>query len=78
MIPVSNMFHVMFKAPKEKVEKALIQLNKETGIGISGNLREYTDTTCYCEISIGDLFAMIPDKVLEQAFALLDDKMKEI
>ncbi|MNN56968.1 hypothetical protein D3C81_1719290 [compost metagenome] len=78
MIPVSNMFHVMFKAPKEKVEKALIQLNKETDVGIAGHLREYTDTTCYCEISIGDHYAMIPDEVMERAFTLLDDKMKEI
>ncbi|MNZ72188.1 L-threonine aldolase [compost metagenome] len=75
-VPVSNMFHVMFSAPKEKVEKALIQVYKENGIGITGNLREYTDTTCYCEISIGDQYGMIPDEVLDTAFTLLDGKMK--
>ncbi|MMZ59664.1 L-allo-threonine aldolase [compost metagenome] len=78
MIPVSNMFHVMFKASREKVEQVLIQLCKETGIGITGNLREYTDTTCYCEISIGDQFALIPDEMMDTALTLLDDRMREI
>lgn len=76
--PVSNMFHVMFDAPKEKVEHALVEFYKETDVGITGNLREYTDTTCYCEISIGDQYAMIPDEVIEEAFTLLGRKMKEI
>ncbi|WP_394139859.1 hypothetical protein [Cytobacillus oceanisediminis] len=54
--PVSNMFHVHFHYPKEKVEDVLIQIHKETGIGITGYLREIDESNCYFEVSLGDLY----------------------
>ncbi|HLO12932.1 MAG TPA: aminotransferase class I/II-fold pyridoxal phosphate-dependent enzyme, partial [Pseudoneobacillus sp.] len=45
--PVSNMFHVHFHVPKGKVEEILVKLYEETGIGLTGNLREVNEETCY-------------------------------
>ncbi|MNZ47338.1 L-allo-threonine aldolase [compost metagenome] len=78
VIPVSNMFHVMFNAPKNKIEQVLSELYQETNVGIAGNLREYADSVCYCEISIGDQYATIPDEVVGEVFEILDRKMKGI
>jgi threonine aldolase len=75
--PVSNMFHVHFHGSKEDIESILVEIYKETGIGLTGNVREVNQTTCYSEISIGDLFSKIPKLEVEKVFKLLNDKMKE-
>lgn len=75
--PVSNMFHVHFSLPKEKVEPILLSVCEETGIGVATSLREVNEMSCYYEISIGDRYAAIPKEQLQQMFHLLDHKMKE-
>lgn len=74
--PVSNMFHVHFAAPKEKVEAVLAEAYQESGVGLSGYVRETGENTCYYEVSIGDNYTKIPKEELKKAFQLLDEKMK--
>jgi threonine aldolase len=76
--PVSNMFHVHFAKAKEKVEIALAEVYKETGIGLSGYVRETGENSCYYEISMGDNYEKLPKEDLKKTFELLDKKMKEI
>ncbi|MBT2686632.1 aminotransferase class I/II-fold pyridoxal phosphate-dependent enzyme [Bacillus sp. ISL-47] len=78
MIPVSNMFHVHFHHPKEKVEDALIQIHERTGVGISGYLREIDEHTCYFEVSLGDLYENVPKEMLNTLFQQLDEVMKQL
>ncbi|MCL6573336.1 MAG: aminotransferase class I/II-fold pyridoxal phosphate-dependent enzyme [Bacillus sp. (in: Bacteria)] len=78
MVPVSNMFHVHFDAQKEQIEAILVAIYQETGIGITGSIRESTETTSFFELSIGELYARIPKQEFEKVFQLLDEKMKEI
>lgn len=76
--PVSNMFHVHFEAPKEEMEELLVSIYEETGIGLTGYVREVTKTTSYYEVSIGDLYAQLPKEDLKKVFQLLDEKMTTI
>jgi threonine aldolase len=77
MVPVSNMFHVYFDAPKEEIEAVLIEIYLETGIGITGNIKESSEKTSFFELSIGDLFARIPKEELEKVFHILNEKLRE-
>ncbi len=74
--PVSNMFHVHFKAPKETMESLLAELYEETGIGLSGHIREVNEQTSYFEVSVGDLYGKVPEEKLKAVFQKLDEKMR--
>jgi len=74
-IPVSNMFHVQFKASKKELEPLLIEIYEETGIGLTSYLRETNTSVCNYEVSIGDQYAKIPQDKLKQAFQSLNGKM---
>jgi len=76
--PVSNMFHVHFNAPLEKVKSLLIDVYNETKIGFTGNLRELNEGTCYSEISIGDQYSCIPKEEVKKLFKLINAKMQEV
>jgi threonine aldolase len=76
--PVSNMFHVHFDAPKDKLEPILVEIYEETGIGITSSLRDTVEGTSFFELSIGDCFENIPKDRLEQLFQLLDERMKQM
>lgn len=78
LIPVSNMFHVHFKAPIEKVKSILIDIYEKTNIGITGNLRSINDDSCYCEISLGNQFKKVPKEELSNVFQVLNEKLSEI
>ncbi|MBS4214482.1 MULTISPECIES: threonine aldolase family protein [Neobacillus] len=75
-VPVSNMFHVHFDAPKEEMEQVLTEICVESGIGLSGHIREVTETNSYFEVSVGDLYEILPREKLMDAFKLLDEKMR--
>ncbi len=77
-IPVSNMFHVHFNAPLEKVKNILQSIQEETKIGITGNLRPVNEEVCYCEISIGDLYSTISKEDLHSIFMKLNEEMKSL
>lgn len=75
-IPVSNMFHVHIPHPKEEVEAVIMEVQQQTGVGITNHLRETGENSCYCEVSLGDSYADVPKETLIKAFNLLDLKMK--
>ncbi|MCL6457898.1 MAG: low specificity L-threonine aldolase [Gorillibacterium sp.] len=78
VVPVSNMFHVHFSLPKAKVEPILISLYETTEVGLSGSLREDSETTtCSYEVSIGDRYAGIPKDKITNAFKKLDELLRE-
>jgi threonine aldolase len=76
--PVSNMFHVHFKVPREKLEPILAEIYEATGIGVTSNLKETSMDTCSFELSIGDRYEKIPKESLRQLFQLLDKKMQNL
>jgi threonine aldolase len=76
LAPVSNMFHVHFDLPKERMESILIELYEKTGIGITGSLREIGEEACYFELSIGDRFGMIPKEMLKNSFQSLYERLQ--
>jgi threonine aldolase len=76
--PVSNMFHVHFDVPKDRLEPILAEIYEVKGIGITGSLRETGEETSYFELSIGDNYAEIPKDSLKQLFQLLDEKMQQL
>jgi len=76
--PVSNMFHVHFHLPKEKVESTLVDIYQETGVGITGSLHEIRDNECYFEASIGDQYEHIPTEALRNAFAVMASKLSTL
>ena len=76
--PVTNMFHVHFSASKDKIEPILIALYEETGIGLTGSLKEVNDTSCYFELSIGDRYNNITKKQINEFFILLEKKLKKL
>ncbi|RCX13294.1 L-threonine aldolase [Fontibacillus phaseoli] len=78
VVPVSNMFHVHFEAPKDKVEPVLISLCEEYGIGITGNLRDFDGGTSYFELSVGDMYRHVPQNGQDAMFEMLDAKLREI
>ncbi|WEG12338.1 aminotransferase class I/II-fold pyridoxal phosphate-dependent enzyme [Pullulanibacillus sp. KACC 23026] len=76
--PVSNMFHVHFYKSKDIVEPILIDIYQETGVGLTGYIKEVNDEECSYEISIGDLYETVPKAELEDAFKLLGEKLKAV
>lgn len=77
-VPVSNMFHVHFHLPKEKVEAVLMSVYEATDVGFTGNLREVGESECYFELSIGDQYRMIPKALIERAFEILRGKLQTL
>ncbi|KPV43079.1 threonine aldolase family protein [Alicyclobacillus ferrooxydans] len=73
-VPVSNMFHVHFDHAKGQVEQVLAGLYEETGIGVTGSLRELDSDKCYFELSIGDLYEKVPKEELHRAFEVLAER----
>lgn len=74
-VPVCNMFHVYFSSSKENLEKIFADIVEKYDLGISMNLKEIEPCCCKCEISLGDSFSLIPDEVLDKAFALLGSEL---
>ncbi|RSK26092.1 low specificity L-threonine aldolase [Bacillus sp. HMF5848] len=76
--PVSNMFHVHFALPKDKLETILLNIYEETGIGLTGNLRDATENSCYYEVSVGDMYEKVPKEDLQHVFKLLNERIKGV
>ncbi|MFT9599961.1 threonine aldolase family protein [Mesobacillus sp.] len=75
-IPVSNMFHVHFPHSKEEIEPVLVEVIRETGVGIMNNLKATGESSCYFEVSIGDRYQEVPKAAVKNAFLQLDRLMK--
>lgn len=76
-VPVSNMFHVHFQHPKERVEPVLLAVERLTGLGITNHLKAMDEQSCYFEVHMGDLYREIPNELVTEAFDQLDLSMKE-
>ncbi|MED1914699.1 beta-eliminating lyase-related protein [Bacillus thuringiensis] len=76
-VPVSNMFHVHADLPKEELERILVSLSEETGIGFTHYVRQDDESSSSYEVSIGDRYAMIPKEELGSAFEKLNQKIGE-
>lgn len=76
--PVSNMFHVHYNGPIEKIKSVLISLYGETGLGIASNLRPLNENTCYSEISIGDQYSTISKEKIHKVFKKLNAKLATV
>ncbi|MEK3688329.1 threonine aldolase family protein [Paenibacillus sp. FSL R10-2736] len=77
-VPVSNMFHVHFALSREQLAPVLIQVYKESGIGLTPRLKETGEASCSYELNIGDLYSGVSKPALEEAFRLLDKLLQEI
>lgn len=77
LVPVSNMFHVHFSYTKVQLEPVLVEVQQQTGIGITSYLKETDEKTCYFEVSLGDLYEDVPKDEVEKAFLKLDDLLKK-
>ena len=73
--PVSNMFHVIFHYPQKQIESILIDVYEETGVGLTGYVKEITENECAYEVSIGDQYQTIPKEKLQATFTLLNKKL---
>ncbi len=76
-VPVSNMFHVHFEYSKERIEPVIVELEKQTGIGLTSYLKETGEQSCFFEISIGDAYAEIPRDMIKKVFDELDKGMNQ-
>ncbi|MCT8138043.1 low specificity L-threonine aldolase [Anaerobacillus sp. CMMVII] len=76
--PVSNMFHVHVAIPKDQLELILITIYKETGIGLTRNMKATSENSCSFEVSIGDQFALVPKTEIKNLFQRLNMKLKEV
>jgi threonine aldolase len=76
--PVSNMFHVHFNVPKEKLEPILVGIYEETGIGLTSYLTETSENACNYEVSMGDNYAHIPKEELRKVLKMLDERLSEL
>jgi threonine aldolase len=75
--PVSNMFHVHIDVPKEQLETILINIYESTAIGLTHNITETSETSCYFEVNIGDRYAHIPKEGIKKVFQMLDERIRE-
>ena len=74
-VPVSNMFHVHTDLPKEPLEKLLLEVYRETGVGLTPMVKERSGGGCSFEVSVGDRYAEVPKDKLQLAFRLLNQKL---
>ncbi|MGE5672671.1 MAG: threonine aldolase family protein [Mycobacterium leprae] len=75
LVPVSNMFHVHFQLPKERMNVILTEVQQETDIGIAGQLTALDDERCSFELSVGDQYGLIAKDEVTDLFAVLRTKM---
>ena len=76
-VPVSNMFHVHFEWGKEQLEPILIEVYRATGVGLISYLNEAGESQCYTEVHIGERYSKTPRESIQEAFQLLNEKLRE-
>lgn len=75
-VPVSNMFHVHVDLPKDQLEQLLLEVYRETGVGLTPMVKERMSGGCGFEVSVGDRYAEVPKDKLQLAFRLLNQKLE--
>ncbi|MFP3471191.1 hypothetical protein R0J90_14215, partial [Micrococcus sp. SIMBA_144] len=59
----------------KQIESILIDVYEETGVGLTGYVKEITENECAYEVSIGDQYQTIPKEKLQATFTLLNKKL---
>lgn len=77
-VPVCNMFHGFFNAPIERVESVFAEIIEKYDVCLIANIHVVDNLTFRSEFSFGDSFSMIPQKVLNEAFALLESEFRNL
>jgi threonine aldolase len=77
-VPVSNMFHVHFQQPQERISTILTEVQTETNIGIAGNLVALDEAHCKFELGIGDQYGLLTKAEIAHLFAVLQEKLKAL
>ncbi|UKS23973.1 beta-eliminating lyase-related protein [Paenibacillus sp. HWE-109] len=78
VVPVTNMFHVHIRLPKEKLETLLVAMYEATGVGLTAYLKEVSETSCAFEVWIGDRYGQVPKKKLAHAFEWLKTALRAV
>lgn len=78
LVPVSNMFHVHFAQPRERMMAILTEVHGETNIGLSGYLTERDQGGCSFEVSVGDQYGMLPKDEIAHLFAVLRERLARV
>jgi threonine aldolase len=77
-VPVCNMFHVYFDAPKEIVESILVNIIEKHNIVLAANIRDVDGLMCKSELYFGDSFDLIPQELLDEAFSQFDSEYRKL
>lgn len=75
--PVSNMFHVHVRLPKETLASILASIHEETSVGFTHYVKEIGESHCTYEVTVGDQYAGVPKEAITKAFRLFDEKLRE-
>ncbi|HYF75544.1 MAG TPA: hypothetical protein VD973_00275, partial [Symbiobacteriaceae bacterium] len=76
LVPVSNMFHVHFQVPRERMSRILAEVHRETNIGVAGYLVALDEGRCSFEVSIGDQYGLFTTDEIAHLFAVLREKLR--
>lgn len=77
IIPVCNMFHAYFDAPKEKVESILTKIIEKYNLALATNLKAMDDLSCKSELYFGDSIELIPQELLFEALNQLESELNK-
>jgi threonine aldolase len=77
-VPVCNMFHAYFDAPKEIVESIFTNIIEKYNLALATNLKEIDSSSCKSELSFGDSIGLIPQTVLSEAFSQFDSAFRKM
>lgn len=77
-VPVCNMFHIYFQASKDTVEKILSKVTEKTDVALVSYLNEIDANCCMSELSFGDNYSLIPQKVIDEAISELQAEFKNL
>ncbi len=77
-VPVCNMFHVYFDAPREIVESIMSDIIDKYNLALVTNIKETDNSGCKSELSFGDSFSLIPQELLDKAFNQLEIEFEKL
>lgn len=77
--PVSNMFHVHFKEPKERMALMLANVHELGDVGLTSYVSDLSqENGCYFEVSLGESYETVPQEKIIKAMEMLDESMKRL
>lgn len=77
-VPVCNMFHAYFDAPRDTVESIMSEIIDKYNLALVTNIKETGNSGCKSELSFGDSFSLIPQELLDKAFNQLETEFRKL